>query len=203
MGFALLGYSAFQRHSTAECLRKYTTVTSVQKAPNDHENLGPSQGTGREAAARAAASLITPFLPPAPLPVSDRARHSDTMLLYDSPARRWTQSPSRACAPRDLLVRGGVRRTRQDVLRKPLQCVPASRRAVSTHGCPALCVGGTSHAGTVVPSASTLLGAFQSGLVVHTVLNDTAGSPESTPLCPPLLSLTFKSLFLALLGVHS
>lgn len=124
MGFALLGYSAFQRHSTAECLRKYTTVTSVQKAPNDHENLGPSQGTGREAAARAAASLITPFLPPAPLPVSDRARHSDTTLLYDSPARRWTQSPSRACAPRDLLVRGGVRRTRQDVLRKPLQCVP-------------------------------------------------------------------------------
>lgn len=120
--------------------------------------------------------LITPFLTLSLLQAFNCTRYSNTMSLYSNLATQVKSLPFVSLHPEDpappptctfredKLVCEGVRRTWQDVLRKPWQCVPTSKRAFSTHGCrgvlscPLLCTRSTRHTGTVVPSVSSLLG---------------------------------------------
>lgn len=209
MSITLLRYAAFQRHSTAFCLKKYLSVTSRRQALNGQENLGRPADEASTATCRRAAPRFTDRTLSNLVTVSsfNGTRHRNTMSLDSNLVTQVESTPFASSTLRTLphptctageggLVRDGVSRTWQDALREPGQCPHGPTRFLHPQAWP--CERPLLRTGSVALGYGCPFGEYAAGGTpvqsrrAHCYRH--CREPQIYPFVPPQRSLTFRSL---------
>lgn len=212
MSITLLRYAAFQRHSTAFCLKKYLSVTSRRQALNGQENLGRPADEASTVTCRRAAPRFTDRTLSNLVTVSsfNGTRHRNTMSLDSNLATQVESTPFASSTLRILppppactsgeggLVRDGVSHTWQDALREPGQCPHGPTRFLHPQAWPCkrplLCTG------SVALGYGCPFGGYAAGGTPvrcrRALCYQHCREPRIYPFVPPQHSLTFRSLSL-------